>query len=433
MMNTSMAYAVELDGNYMVGQKGRLQRADSLRSLKGDYLLFSDLQGAISRTMAVESDIRYAELMLSRKLQEAGEFDEPVSIITHWKKKRGKNTTDISFTALPSRRYFQYLDQVSQHPSHLMVLPLFSMLWDVLRRRARRRPAAVVFQHDRFADLMVGTANRVWYAGRAVAFDNSDEQIRSLWDTVRTDIRTVGDEHHQSIDTLYAVTWIDSATLPQWPESEGLSIVALDTDAIVCDGESCQASLPGLIHAGLARPALAPAKEKMLFGARRLLPYLNILLLLAAVAGIAAGIWYQHQGNMLQQVFEQLQARADRIRAQVPASFESRASTDYEATVEFIDQLWASRRLPTYQQVLNDFSMGTDTTLQVKNLKADYKDARVEVDAFGTMGASFEASYTAYQRLLSQLRRRGYRVLEERFDTRIRNSDFTLKLVKEAR
>jgi hypothetical protein len=146
------------------------------------------------------------------------------------------------------------------------------------------------------------------------------------------------------------------------------------------------------------------------------------------------GIWYQRQSNLLQQEFEQLKVRADRIRAQAPASLESAgASTDYEPTLEFIDRLWASRRLPTYQQVLNDFSLGTDTTLQVKNLKADYKDAKVDVDVFGTMGASFEASYTAYQRLLAQLRRRGYRVLEERFDTRIRNSDFTLKLVKEAR
>lgn len=434
MMNTSMAYAVELDGNYLIGQKDRLQRADNLRSLKGDYLLFSDLQGAISRTMAVESDIRYAEMMISRKLQEAGEFDEPVTIITHWKKKRGKNTTDVCFTALPSRRYFQYLDQMSQHPSHMVVLPLSSMLWEVLRKRARRRPAAVVFQHDRFADLMVGTANRVWYAGRAVAFDNSDEQVQSLWDTVRTDIRTVCDEYNQSIDTLYVITWIDSAPLPIWPESEELSIVSLDTEAFICDGESCQASLPGLIRAVRARPALAPAREKMLFGARRVLPHLNILLILAAAVGIAAGIWYQRQTNMLQQEFEQLQARADRIRAQVPASFESTgASTDYKPTLEFIDRLWASRRLPTYQQVLNDFSMGTDTTLQVKNLKADYKDAKVQVDVFGTMRASFEESYTAYQRLLAQLRRRGYRILEERFDTRIRNSDFTLKLVKEAR
>lgn len=429
-MNRSIPYAVELDGNQLIGQKDRLQRVDSFRSLKGDYLLFSDLQGAISRTMAVESDIRYAELMISRKLQEAGEFDEPVSIITHWKKKRGKNTTDICFTALPSRRYFQYQDQVSQHPDHMMVLPLSSVLWGVLRKHARRRPAAVVFQHDRFADLMIGTGNRVWYAGRNVAFDNSEEQIQSLWETVRTDIRGVSDNYNQPIDTVYAVTWIDSEKLPQWPESEGISIIPLDTEEVDCDGEDRRVSLPGLIRTGRAHPVLAPAREKILFGAWRVLPYINMLLLLAAVAGLAAGLWYGHRGNMLRQEVEQLHARATRISAQVPSALESAA---YEPTLEFIDQLWTSRRLPTYQQVLSDFSTGTDTTMQIKNIKADYKDAKVEVNVFGTMSETFEASYIAYQHLLSRLRRRGYRIIEERFDTRIRNSDFTLRLVKEAR
>lgn len=429
-MNRSIAYAVELDGNQWIGQKDRSWRVDNFRSLKGDYLFFSDLQGAISRTMAVESDIRYAELMVSRKLQEDGEFDEPVSIITHWKQKRGKNTTDICFTALPSRRYFQYLDQVSQHPAHMLVLPLSSVLRAVLRKYARRRPAAVVFQHDRFADLMVGTGSRVWYAGRNVAFDNSEEQIQSLWETVRRDIRTVSDNYNQPIDTVYAVTWIDSAKPPQWPDSDDLSIVPLDTEEIDCDGQGCRASLPGLIRTARAHPVLAPAREKMLFNARRVLPYFNILLLAAAVAGIAAGLWYGYRGHMLRQEVEQLQARAFRISAQVPSALESAA---YEPTFEFIDQLWTSRRLPTYQQVLNDFSTGTDTTVQIKNLKADYKDAKVEVNVFGTMNETFETSYLAYQQLLGRLRRRGYRIIEERFDTRIRSSDFTLRLVKEAR
>lgn len=433
IINRSIPYAVELDGKFLVGRKDRLRHVDDLRSLKGDYYLFSDLQGAISRTMAVEADIRYAELMISRKLQEAGEFEEPVFIITHWKKKRGKHMTDICFTALPSKRYFQYLDKISQYDAHLLVMPLQSILWGLLRKRAGRQPAAVVFQHDRFADLIVGTRRRVWYAGRAVAFDNSDEQIASLWDTIRSDIRKVIDEYNQPIDTVYMLTWIDSSAMPRWSEeadsaSHALNIVPLDAEQVVCDGQAFQVSLPKLIRSGKACPTLAPLREKMLHGARRLLPYLNMCFLLLAVLCVAAGIWYQRQGDGLQQQLEQMKARATEIRSQVPTRLEA---VDYEATLKVVDQLWASRLLPTYNQVLQDFSSDGNAALQLKNIKADYRDSKVEVSAFGTVSEPFEVSYRAYQKMLHQLRRRGYRVVEERFDTRIRNSNFTLRLVKE--
>ena len=72
MKHRAVPYAVELNDTYIIGHRGRLKAVDNLRGLKGDVHLFTDLQGAISKTMAVESDIRYAELMISRKLQEDG-------------------------------------------------------------------------------------------------------------------------------------------------------------------------------------------------------------------------------------------------------------------------------------------------------------------------------------------------------------------------
>lgn len=427
MKHRNVSYAVELNDTYIIGHGGRLEAVDNLRGLKGDVHLFTDLQGAITKTMAVESDIRYAELMISRKLQEDGEFDEPAFVIPHWKKKRSKNVTDICFTALPSKRYFQYLEQVGRHRAHMVVMPLQSLLWDVLRRQARRKPAAVVFQHDRFADLIIGTRQRVWYAGRAVAFDDTDAQIQSLWHTVAEDIRTVGDEQGQPVETLYVVTWIDSKLPDLWPEGD-FAVVILETEEVRWEGRSFQVSLPGLIQAGRARPVLAPLKEKVFYGARRMLPYLNGAFLLAAVLCMAAGGWYRHRGDQLQAQLDQVQNRAALIRAKVP---ERPASVTYEATLSHVDRIRTSRLLPTYGQVLRDFAIDGDSGLRLADLKADYADAAVRVDAFGTIDEPFETAYKAYRSLLLQLERRGYRVVEERFDTQIRNSHFTLQAVKE--
>ena len=45
------------------------------------------------------------------------------------------------------------------------------------KRMRSAEPVAVVFQHNRFADLVIGTSKKVYYANRCVAFDTSDEQI----------------------------------------------------------------------------------------------------------------------------------------------------------------------------------------------------------------------------------------------------------------
>jgi hypothetical protein len=285
----------------------------------------------------------------------------------------------------------------------------------------------VVFQHDRFADIIVGTRNKVWYSGRTVAYDTSQEQIQALWETVRTDIQSVCGEYSQSVETVHVVTWLDSGVLPDWTDTE-FSLNLIDQQEVQCEDQSFRSALPGLIRTGKAQPILSPPKEKVFFNARRLLPYMNLLLFGIAALCVAAGAWYQRQGNELEQRLEAMKDRATEIRSRIPDQVDQ---VTYGPTLEFVDQLWSSRRLPTYGQVLRDFSIGPDTAMHVEQLKAVYSASKVEVNVFGSVDERFEDAHKAYYQLLSQLRARGYRVIEEQFDTRIRNSHFSLHLVKE--
>lgn len=430
MLKWIAPYAVELDGSLSIDVRGELQPLDDLRRIDGDCRVVSDLQGAIARSMTVEADSRYVELMISKKMQESGEFDEPATVISHWKKKRARNTTDIFFTALPTRSYYQYLEMVKESQNHLVLLPLQSVLLAALRKKSGHGPTAVVFQHDRFADVIVGTRDKVWYANRAVAFDTSPEQIQSLWETVRTDVHTAANERRRSIHKIHVLTWTTSQPLPEWTDPDAPELVLMDQQAVRENDEVRMASLPDMVHSTSGGQAIATRMEKACYGAWRALPYVNMLLLLLTLVCIVGGFWYRLQAAGLQNQVAALRADALKINDHSPADS---SLADYAPVVKFLGELRDARSLPGYGQLLRDFSTGADSELQLEVFKADYDSGKVQVEAFGIARAPFDRSYGAYQGLQQKLRQRGYKILEQHFDTRIDRSDFTLRMVKELR
>lgn len=429
MLNRTMPYAVELDGELSVCTEGQVHFETDLSRIEGECLMVSDFSGAVTRIMTIEADARYVELMISKKLQETGEFDEPVTVLTHWKKKQSKNSTRIFFTALPSKRYYQYLARVKEHKDHLLLLPLQSVLLKTLRRHCGSQPCAVVFQHDRFADIIAGTQREIWYANRVVAFDTTPEQNENLWDIIRTEVSVVGQEHHQSIASVFLLTWISSQSLPQWPDSDLPELVTVEEETIVNEnGDPVSFSLPVMLKATNTGNAIASGLEKACYGAKRLLPYLNILFIILAIVLTGAGFWYRHQTQEMKQQVADLQQRAVSLRQRGEISF---SLVDYKPILDFTDQLWTARSLPGYIQVLRDLSNGLGSALELKSLKADYTAGGVEIEVFGSAVSSFENSYKAYQELQQQLRRRGYAIQSEKFDTQINRSDFMMRLSKE--
>jgi hypothetical protein len=430
MLKWIAPYAVELDGSLSVCVRGELQPLDGLRRIAGDCRVVTDLQGAVARTMTVEADSRYVELMISKKMQESGEFDEPVTVISHWKKKQARNTTDIFFTALPTKRYYQYLEMVKESRDHLVLLPLHSVLLAALRQKSGHGPTAVVFQHERFADVIVGTRDKVWYANRAVAFDTSSEQIQNLWETIRTDIQAAANEHRRSIHKIHVLTWTTSHSLPQWTDPEAPELVLMDEKTVREDDNLQMVSLPAVVHGTSGGQAIATGWEKAFYSARRVLPYVNMLLLLLTLVCTVGGLWYRHKAVDLRNQLAVLHANAVKINERSAADV---SLENYAPVLKFLEELRDARSLPGYGQLLRDFSTGAGSNLQLEVFKADYDDDKVRIEAFGTARAPFDRSYGAYQGLQQKLQLRGYKILEQHFDTRIDRSDFTLRLVKELR
>lgn len=409
-------------------KSGALEPLSSLSTIEGACRVLSDLDGAISRTATIEADPRYVELLLSRKLQEAGEFDEPVTVIPHWKKRRGRNTTDIFYTALPSKRYYQYLERVSEHKDNLMLFPLQSVLMTIIDTYGKHRPIAAVIQHGRYADVLIGLRKKIWFADRVVAYDSGEEQINSLWETVRADIDAASKENHQDITHLYVATWVDSGALPQWDDENTLEVIELQEQVLNQNGHKVKTSLPFMIQKTAVGHAIAKSKDKLFYYASCVLPLMNLAIILCAFCLAAAGMWYQYQSARWETEIEKGLREANTVNAMAPKTI---TAVTYKPTLAFIENLWHSRQLPTYGQILSDMGQGMQPALLLESIKANYSDDQVVVDVFGKANAKFEVAYKAYQKLQQRLRQRGYKVTEERFDTQINVSNFMLQFVKE--
>ncbi len=430
MTKSSARFAIELDGVLYESSENRLKQIADLKDLEGDCLFLSDMQEAVSRVMTVDAPVKYAEIMIRKQLQESGEFDSPVSVITHWKKKKRHNTTDVFFTAIPARLFHNYIDQVKEHEDNILLFPLYLALLRALHQIRHKEPVAVIFQHSRFADMIIGTKNRVYYANRCVAFDDSDEQILSLWNTVITDIKTVEDENKTKVAKAFLINWIDSGVLPIWPEDTEIEMCPLEQEQISFYEETKSTSLLKVLGRQPGIKSASTPVEKVFYLAGKWVSSFNILFLIAALILIAGTYWNNQRVGLLETQARKLVRQMDEVQVQAPLAVSGKG---YEDTLSFVKSLSIYKKSPSYKKVINDISGAYFSEMKLEVLKLDYSTEEIQLEIFGNIISPFDIAYKGYQNLLFVLKQKGYIVNENRFDTQIRNSQFLLKLTKKIR
>ncbi len=425
MIRNARQHVVELDGVTYLCSDDELEQIGDLKDVRGDTWFVSDFEKAIARTMTVEAPVKYAEIMVRKKLQETGEFDEPISVISHWKKKKGKNATDIFFTAVPTRLYYRYLEDIKAHEDSVLLFPLFSVLQGVLRRMRYPKPAAVVFQHSRFADLLIGTNKAVIYANRCLAFDTSEEQISAVWDMVKTDITAAEEEHRIKVDRVLLLTWIDSGTGPEWSDDSEREILSMEEEKLSCNGEDYSVSFLKALRMNSGFRALSPPVEKVFYCSRRSLPCLNVIFLAAILLCVVGYLSYGQKADQLGRQLVAAQERIAGMQHEAPVQ-----EIPYKETLSFVKDLAHYRKAPSYKRVVSDISEALPKGASVEVLKVDYAEDEVNIELFGKTQDSFDLTYKGYQRFIDVLTQRGYAVAESRLDTEIRKSEFLARFSK---
>lgn len=420
---------IEIDGEMFSLSDERLEPIVTFDGTSQDTYFVSDLQGtAISQTMTIESPVKYIEVMVRKYLQESGEFDEPLSVITHWKKKKGHNLTDILFTALPTRILYQYLERSKEYQDSVILFPLYSVLFAILKKMRPKEPVAIVFQHSRFADVIIGTHKRVYYANRCVAFDDTEEQIDVLWNTARTDIETAKTEYGIEINKTLKLLWIGSKEPPDWPEDiKGESHPFPEADFIFPDGTRYYLPFIAAINALSGLDGVSPPREKLFFYANRYTPYCNAFLILSTFFIIIGSVWCFHKDSIILKEI----AETEKNRSAVLLSLaEKMPEISYEDSLSLVRDLTYSQKVPSHKEAINDLSAALSEGMKIENLKFEYTQKVVTLEILGRADTSFKRAYVGYQIFGDYLRDKGYVLEESKFSTEISSSVFFMKLRK---
>ncbi|MEW6264224.1 MAG: hypothetical protein AB1641_14235 [Thermodesulfobacteriota bacterium] len=417
---------IDLDGVAYGLSGDKLAYVRGLDEIKGDKYYVTDLQEGLARVMTIESPVKYADLMVRKQLQDTGEFNEPVTVVTHWKKAKGGNTSEIFFTAAPARLYNRVQDQAGQDENNVLVFPLFAVLHGLLRRLRPADPVAVAFQHGRYVDLLIGSRERVYYANRCVAFDASPEQITFLWETVKNEINSVEADHQITVARVYLLNWVDSGAPPEWPDSPERRILTLEESPVVLDGQTHFTSLVTALKMQSGRWSISSFREKLSYYARRYAAAANVFFLLAALALFGGYVHYGRQADLIQKDLNAFEQRLARVRQ--PAA--ETDAQDFQATAAFIKELDYCRRAPSFRQVVEDMSGALPVDMRLDVIKADFGAREVGLELFGRIETPFDTAYQGYQSLLDALKSKGYAIKENRLTTEITSSRFLLKLTR---
>ena len=427
MRSGSLNYIIELDGSLYRLYRDQLEPIEDHKDVDGEKWLITDMQDAISRTMTVNASVRYVDVMVRKRIQESGEFEENVAVISHWKQKKDVNTTDICFTALPARMYGHYRELGKDSDESMLVFSLYSVLLNTLRQLRSQRPVAVVFQHDRFADLVVGTKNRVLYANRCVAFDTTPEQISALWNTIKSDIQTVEQENRIRVEKQYVLTWIDSGELPDNDTSFDYEICRFEEDTLHMEHQIKRLSFTRAIKQMSGAKSISQPVDKICYYARQAIPYLNMAFLALAILLAGVYFYYQQQSSKAEQLAAKLTTAVEQFNFQIPEDIDQQ---QLDSTLGFLQEISAYSRTPSYKRLINDVSQSITGEITVDVFKVNYASDKVEAELFGRVNSPFKNAHKKYQELLNGLKLRGYSVVHSRFDTEINTSQFLLKIAR---
>ncbi len=423
MKDNNLHYIIELDGNYYSCTDSRVEQVSDPGDIKGDAWFVTDLGGSVSRSTTVEAPYKYADIMVRKKLQESGEFDEPLSILTHWKKKKNANTTDIFYTASSARLFHLLLDQTKDFEDNVLVFPIYSILHKIIKHMQHPRPVAVIFQHHKYADVIIGSRNNIFYAERCVAFDESEDQISALWNMLGSEIQNAETENRIKVDKILLLTWIGTKDLPELPEETQSLLSSMEEEALTFEGKTYSVSFLKAVRMMTGYESVSGPMEKTSFYSRKTLPFINAFLLLATILLVAGFMWYGHRADLIEENIQDKIAKTSNFRIKAGIS-----EVPYKETYAFIKKLDCYQKTPSLKQVLEDISKALPSQMVADVLKADYEESMLRLKLFVKTETPFNSAYKGYQSFLSIMKQKGYGVRENNFDTSIQDSQFLVEL-----
>jgi hypothetical protein len=433
MLLSQPELVIELDGELHQLKGTTLTPLMDSREIEGGAaLLFTDFQDSLSRVMLVETEAKYAEMLVWKQLREMGEIEESAHIITHWKKKRAKGSSELFFTALPTTIYHQYVTQVANHNHSLLLFPLYEALWHVLRDSASGSdPVAVLFGHGRYVEVLVGTSSQIYSVTRMTAYAPDEMSMLTLWDSLQQELLTVSREKHIQLSKLVGFHWLQDNTqfhnaIQNLASELDIKAQELPVETYHLGEKEYQSSLPGVLQKVSAARAALPQADIVRYFSNRIAPWVTAVLLLFSVGLGATGLLLSWQGASIEEEANKLQQEINRQSSAIPKPPDS-----FKPLLSFAEELRDVRNTPSYRTIINEISETVPVGVTVHSLSIERQEGQLQVQLVGWVDATFHQAQGAHQRFLNALRRLGYQIMDQQFTTNIDASSFMLNMQRE--
>ena len=419
------AIYLELDGLFYRISSGRIQSIEDLAQIDEEAWVVTDFGDAFSQVLTLAVHKKYAPLVARKEVQEAGQLYGPVHIIPHWVGKRGKDSSVIFFTAVRLELYHHYVERFKEHQAPVLLFPLGTILFATLRARAGREPMALVFQHGRVADLLVGTREKVFYATRLMAFDETEEQLSSLWQTILNELESVEQDQRIEIQRLLSLTWI-TGFRPKDLRPDGPEIYWLPEGEFIFEDKKVKASLPVAIRKTSGMMAVSGPTEKLNYFSKKFLPLIGIAMTAMATAMFLGHIYLSSKNS---EIKSRLDENKRKLSAQTGAMAEIEM-VQYQDVLDFVDLLQRCSQSPSFKDLVNLVSSLLPHEVEVKKLDAKYHEWGLEVEVEVKTTLPFDEAHRVYQKFLKGMARVGYVAELSTFNTSIQESEFMARLKK---
>lgn len=426
MLGTKKNYIIELDGALYFCSGSNVRRIEDLKDVETDAWFISDMSEAVSRVMTVETPAKYSDVMVRKALQEAGEFDEPLHVISHWKKKKGRQLSENFFTALPVRLFSLYQEQINEKEDSVLLFTLYSVLFRLLRRTNPKGPVALVFRHSHFADLIIASSKQVYFANRCTVFEEFVDQVDVLWETIKGDIHVTEAEKRIKVEKVLLLNWLDTDIDAEWPKDIHCELYPLEAEELVFEEETRSCSFLKAASLLFATDAVPGPQEKVFYYSRRAAPYLNAFLIIFVLLFFGGYYWYGTKADQLGEEIKTVEATLAALKDDKPLP-----KIPYKKTLEFVEELNYYGQVDSFKKTVGDVSEALSRGMSIEILKINHGKDEIRLEALGKVEADFDTAYRGYQTFVDTLRQKGYKVMTgSAFNTEIRQADFLLKIRK---
>jgi len=424
---------VELDGDAFLVDGKQCRRVARPENVEGDKWVVTDFHGQPPRLMTVDSPPNYADLVLQRRLQESGEVDGQAQVFSHWKVRRGRNATDVLFTALSGSVYSTYADAATVDQYHHLLFSIGAVLYGCLKHFGASRTTAVLFEHDRHVDYVIGRGGKVVAASRVSTYSTAPEAKAGLEETLLAEIRNMEQSEGTPVEQVVYINWVldkpDEAKTP-WLDplvkTLGASLKMLkESSCALSVNERLTTSLPAAVRLLSVAQAVSPSPERNQYVAQRWAPAAAVVAAALVLGAFGVGTYYQAKASTLSRDAHQFQQAA----GLADLSAKGVKTPDYSKTLKLATTLDHLRSAPSFEAMLSDLSAARGTNMRLSHVHIGYgKDDAATIEVSGIVFNTFPQAKEDHLAFLARLRNKGYEVVKSTYSTDVQQLNFSVTL-----